>query len=104
MVTKKVWDYDDVYSLTGLLRTPLISEAMLGRAFQILGVKGEELGKELQVWKGRIVFQGRTSGRNLGRRRLIYLRRCPTHPHLLQLLEGIRRCCVEGLQGYASRR
>ena len=36
----------------------MISEAMLGRAFQILGVKGEELGKDLQVWKGRIVFQG----------------------------------------------
>jgi hypothetical protein len=33
-------------------------EAMIGRVFSILGVKNEELEKELQVWKCRIVFQG----------------------------------------------
>ena len=31
---------------------------MLGRAFQILGVKGEELAENEQSWKARIVFQG----------------------------------------------
>ena len=58
MMKRKVWDIDDVYSLQDLLRDPNVKEAMLGRAFQILGVKGEELGEAEQVWKGRIVFQG----------------------------------------------
>ena len=58
MNAKKVWDTDDVYSLTDLLQDPKISEAMLGRAFTILGVKGEELDDTLKKWKARIVFQG----------------------------------------------
>ena len=35
-----------------------ISEAMLGRAFAILGIKGEELAGNLKQWKARIVFRG----------------------------------------------
>ena len=31
---------------------------MLGRAFAILGIKGEELGDVLKAWKARIIFQG----------------------------------------------
>ena len=31
---------------------------MLGRAFAIFGIKGDELGEELKPWKARIVFQG----------------------------------------------
>ena len=58
MREKRVWDVDDVYSLHDLLRTPDVKEAMLGRAFQIFGVKGGELSADEQVWKGRIVFQG----------------------------------------------
>ena len=56
--TKQVWDVDDVYSLQDLLKDPAISEAMLGRVFAILGIKGEELEKYKQQWKARIVFQG----------------------------------------------
>ena len=33
-------------------------ECVLGRVFQILGTKGEELGKSEQQGKARIVFQG----------------------------------------------
>ena len=33
-------------------------ECVLGRVFQILGIKVEELGKSEQQWKVRIVFQG----------------------------------------------
>ena len=58
MNSKKVWDVDCVYFLKDLLRDKQISEAMLGRAFTILGIKGEELGDELKAWKARIVFQG----------------------------------------------
>jgi hypothetical protein len=60
MRKRKVWDEDDVYSLGDLLRTKDIAEAMLGRVFQILGIKGEELpeGHEERIWKARIVFQG----------------------------------------------
>ena len=58
MTAKVVWDVNDVYSLHDLLRTPNVNEAMLGRVFQILGVKGEELGPDEQTWKARIVFQG----------------------------------------------
>ena len=58
MHARKVWDVDDVYPLEDLFRRLEISEAMSGRAFQILGVKGEELDPEHQVWKERIVFQG----------------------------------------------
>ena len=31
---------------------------MLGRAFAILRIKGEELGDDLKAWKARIAFQG----------------------------------------------
>ena len=55
---KKLWDLDDVYSLPDLLKDKHISEAMLGRVFAILGIKGEELADSLQQWKARIVFQG----------------------------------------------
>ena len=60
MHKRGVWDENDVYSLSDLLKSPNISEAMLGRAFQILGIKGEELpeGHPERVWKARIVFQG----------------------------------------------
>ena len=58
MKTKKVWDEDDIYSLEDLLCNKDISEAMLGRAFAVLGIKGEELGDDLKAWKARIVFQG----------------------------------------------
>ncbi|CAK0809613.1 unnamed protein product [Prorocentrum cordatum] len=34
------------------------SDAMLARAFAILGIKGEALGKYAQQWKARVVFQG----------------------------------------------
>ena len=54
----KVRGVDDVYSLHDLLRDDSDKEATLGRVFQILGVKNEELGPDEQVWKGRIVFQG----------------------------------------------
>ena len=40
---KKLWDVNDVYSLDDLLKDKNISEAMLGRVFAILGIKGEEL-------------------------------------------------------------
>ena len=56
--SKGVWDTNDVYSLTDLLRDTKIKEAMLGRAFAILGVKNEELDVKDQKWKARIVFQG----------------------------------------------
>lgn len=55
---KEVWDLDDVYSLPDLLKDKNISEAMLGRVFAILGIKGEEVADSLQQWKARIVFQG----------------------------------------------
>jgi hypothetical protein len=58
MYEKEVWDTKDVYSLHDLLRDDRIKEAMLGRAFAILGIKGEELGVADQKWKARIVFQG----------------------------------------------
>ena len=58
MNAKQVWDTDDVYSLHDLLRNPKISEAMLGRVFLILGVKGQELNEAQKKWKARIVFQG----------------------------------------------
>ena len=45
MNSKKVWDVDDVYSLEDWQRDTHISEAMLGRAFAILGIKGKELGR-----------------------------------------------------------
>ena len=56
--SKKVLDVDDVYFFKDLLRDKQISEAMLGRAFAILGIKGKELEDELKAWKARIVFQG----------------------------------------------
>ena len=37
---------DDVYSPSDFLNDPSISEAMLDRAFAILGIKGEELGED----------------------------------------------------------
>ena len=40
MVTKGVWDTNDVYELNDILRTSTIEEAMLGWCFQIIGVKG----------------------------------------------------------------
>ena len=40
MRSKKVWDEEDVHSLEDLLRDKSISEAMLGRAFAILWIKG----------------------------------------------------------------
>ena len=55
---KGVWDESDVHSLHDLLKDPKISEAMLGRAFAILGIKGEELEADHKQWKARIVFQG----------------------------------------------
>ena len=58
MQDKVVWDTSDVYSLSDLLKHKGIEEAMFGRAFAILGVKGEELGADQQKWKARIVFQG----------------------------------------------
>ena len=56
MQDKVVWDTSDVYSLSDLLKHKGIKEAMFGRAFAILGVKGEELGADQQKWKARIVF------------------------------------------------
>ena len=38
---KNVWDVDDVYSLDDLSKDKNISEAMLGRVFAILDIKGE---------------------------------------------------------------
>ncbi|CAK0849503.1 unnamed protein product, partial [Prorocentrum cordatum] len=58
MGNDNVWDPKDVYSLKDFLKHPTIKEAMLGRVFTILRVKGEEPGPELKEWKGRIVFQG----------------------------------------------
>ena len=55
---KKVWDVDDVHSLDDLLKDKNIDEAMFGRVFAILGIKGEELGEALKQWKALIVFQG----------------------------------------------
>ena len=46
METKNVCDADDVYSLSDALHDPNISEAMIGRAFVILGIKREELGED----------------------------------------------------------
>ena len=56
--SKKVWDTEDVYSLKDVLNNALIPEAMLGRVFSLLGIKNEELGEDLKVWKARCVFQG----------------------------------------------
>ena len=58
MQDKGVWDENDVHSLKDLLRDPKLAEAMFGRVFTILGIKGEELDKEHQQWKARAVFQG----------------------------------------------
>ena len=58
MNSKKVWDTDEVYSLTDILRNPKIPEAMFGRVFSILGIKHEELGDDQKIWKARCVFQG----------------------------------------------
>ena len=58
MHDKRVWDENDVHSLKDLLRDPKLAEAMFGRVFTILGIKGEELNKEHQQWKARAVFQG----------------------------------------------
>ena len=58
MNSKKVWDVDDVYSLDDLLKDKKISQAMLGCAFAILGIRGEEPVDGLKSWKARIVFQG----------------------------------------------
>ena len=43
MKLKNVWDEEDVHSLEDLLRDKTISEAMLGRAFAIMEIKGNEL-------------------------------------------------------------
>ena len=60
MAKRGVWDTNDVYSLRDLYKTPKFSECMLGKVFQILGVKGAELqdGDPEKIWKARIVFQG----------------------------------------------
>ncbi|CAK0852325.1 unnamed protein product [Prorocentrum cordatum] len=58
LVTRQVWDTTDVHSLRDLLNDESLSDAMLGRVFAILGIKGEELGKDAQQWKARVVFQG----------------------------------------------
>ncbi|CAK0813605.1 unnamed protein product, partial [Prorocentrum cordatum] len=58
MHDKGVWDESDVHSLRDLLRDPKLAEAMFGRVFAILGIKGEELSKEHQQLKARAVFQG----------------------------------------------
>ena len=58
MKSNKVWDEEGVHSLKDLLRDKSITEAILGRAFAILAIKGEELSDELKTWKARIVFQG----------------------------------------------
>ena len=55
-VERPVWDVNDVYSLADLYKDPNLSEAMLGRVFAILGIKGAET--QDPEWKGRIVFQG----------------------------------------------
>ena len=46
---KKVWDTNEVYSLTDIFRNPKIPEAMFGRVFSILGIKNEELGDALKI-------------------------------------------------------
>ena len=58
MNSKRVWDVDHANSSDELFRDKKISEVMLGRAFAILGIKGEELGDDLKSWKAIIVFQG----------------------------------------------
>ena len=42
MNSKNVWDVDDVYSFKDAFQDKQISEAMLGCAFAILGIKGGE--------------------------------------------------------------
>ena len=46
--SKMVCNVNDVFCLRDLLNNNDISEAMLGRAFAILVVKGEELGDAMQ--------------------------------------------------------
>ena len=60
MEKRSVWDTSDVYSLRDLYKTPNFSECMLGRVFQILGIKGDEMAEDdpERIWKARIVFQG----------------------------------------------
>ena len=58
MDSKIVWDVNDVYSFKDLVNNNDSSEAMLGSAFAILGVKGEELGDALEQWKARIALHG----------------------------------------------
>ena len=60
MEKRGVWDTSDVYSLRDLYKTPNLSECMLGRVFQIIGIKGDELadGDPERTRKARIVFQG----------------------------------------------
>ena len=58
MDSKKVCDTDGVYSFKNLLNHKDIQETMLGRVFSILGVKNEELGEAMKIWKARCVFQG----------------------------------------------
>ena len=53
-----VWDTEEVYSLTDILRSHKIPEAMVGRGFSILRIKNEEFGDDQTVWKARCVFQG----------------------------------------------
>ena len=43
MGKRGVWDTSDVYSLRDLYKTPNFSECMLGRVFQIIGIKSDEL-------------------------------------------------------------
>ena len=58
MDSKMVWDVNGVYGFKDLLNNKDSSEAVLGRAFAILCVKGEELGDAMKQFKARIVFQG----------------------------------------------
>ena len=52
MLSKHLRDEDVVHSHNDLLKNKNISEAMLGRAFMIFSGNGEELGEDLNTWKG----------------------------------------------------
>ena len=105
MNSKNVWDVDDFDSLKDLLRDKQVSKAMLGRAFAILGIKGEELGDELKAWKARIVFPGSIVRTKTGTSAADLFEEVSNAPASFCRSPSCRgRRCAESLFGHTARR
>ena len=58
LMSRNTFDMSTVREYGDLMRGPTIPEVMVGRVFNILGVKNSELEEEARIWKARSVFQG----------------------------------------------